>query len=198
MKWTSYVTEKDDNVKKFYEKTIKEEEIFHGKVINVHLQTVELPNGQLTKRELVRHPGAVAILPLTTDGKLIVVEQYRKALERSIIEIPAGKLEDNEDPYACAIRELKEETGYTSNNVSHLVSFYTSPGFADELIHLYIAHDCVPGEIQLDEDEFVESRIITLAEAHQMILEQQIIDAKTILSIYYWELLSKGLRSNNE
>lgn len=179
-------------MKKFNEKTVFDEQIFNGKIIDLHLQTVELPNGKLAKREIIRHPGAVAILPFTNDGKLIVVEQYRKALNRSIIEIPAGKLEGDEDPYLCAMRELKEETGYTSNQVKHLVSFYTSPGFADEIIHLYTAFDCDPGEIQLDEDEFVEPITITLDKARQLIKDQQIIDAKTILSIYYWELLMKG------
>lgn len=179
-------------MKKFNEKTIHDEQIFQGKMINLHVQTVELPNGKYSKREIVRHPGAVAILPFTTDGKLIVVEQFRKALDRSIIETPAGKLERNEETLLCAMRELKEETGYTSKQITYLVSFYTSPGFADEIIHLYIAYDCVPGENQLDEDEFVEPLTITLEEARQMIKNQQIIDAKTILSIYYWELLTKG------
>lgn len=179
-------------MEKFNEKTIHDEQIFQGKMINLHVQTVELPNGKYSKREIVRHPGAVAILPFTTDGKLIVVEQFRKALDRSIIETPAGKLERNEEPLLCAMRELKEETGYTSKQITYLVSFYTSPGFADEIIHLYIAYDCVPGENQLDEDEFVEPLTITLEEARQMIKNQQIIDAKTILSIYYWELLTKG------
>lgn len=177
---------------KFHEKTITDDQLYKGRIIDLHLQTVELPNGKTAKRELVRHPGAVAILPLTHDGKLIVVEQFRKALDRSIIETPAGKLEKNEDPFLCAMRELREETGYTPARMEHLVSFYTSPGFADEIIHLYIAYDCIPGETQLDEDEFVELLTITLTEARQLIKEQRIIDAKTILSIYYWELLLRG------
>lgn len=180
---------------KFKEITVDEQNIFKGKIIDVFLQTVELPNRKLAKREIVRHPGAVAILPLTKDNRLIVVEQFRKALERSIIEIPAGKLDPGEDPYQCAVRELKEETGCSSNSMEHVVSFYTSPGFANEIIHLYRAFDCDFGENKLDEDEFVELLTITLEEAKQLIREQRIIDAKTILAIYYWELIDNEPRS---
>lgn len=174
---------------KLYEKTLEDKSIFQGKIIDVHLQKVKLPNGNESYREIVYHPGAVAVLPLTTDGRLIVVRQFRKALERSIIEIPAGKLEKNEDPYMCALRELKEETGCTTDDLRFVVSFYTSPGFANEIIHLYLAQNCILGANQLDEDEFVELLTVTLEEAKKLILEQEIIDAKTILSIYYWELL---------
>lgn len=186
---------KDIEMDKFKEITVDEQNIFKGKIIDVFLQTVELPNRKLAKREIVRHPGAVAILPLTKDNRLIVVEQFRKALERSIIEIPAGKLDPGEDPYQCAVRELKEETGCSSNSMEHVVSFYTSPGFANEIIHLYRAFDCDFGENKLDEDEFVELLTITLEEAKQLIREQRIIDAKTILAIYYWELIDNEPRS---
>lgn len=177
---------------KFYEKTLTDDQIYNGRIIDLHVKTVELPNGKTGKREVVHHPGAVAILAFTTDEKLIVVEQFRKALERTIIEIPAGKLEKAEDPLDCAIRELREETGYTSEGMKFLVSFYTSPGFADEIIHLYMAKDCVIGHNQLDDDEFVEPLMITFEQAKQLIKEQKIIDAKTILAIFYWELLIKG------
>ncbi len=174
---------------KFFEKTVDDQPIFQGKIIDVHLLTVELPNKKLAKREIVLHPGAVAVLPLTIDRKLIVVEQFRKALDRSIVEIPAGKLEQGEEPFDCAVRELKEETGCTSKSMQHVVSFYTSPGFANEIIHLYIAYDCKFGDNNLDEDEFVDLFTISLDEAKQLIQEQKIIDAKTILAIYYWELI---------
>lgn len=176
---------------KFYERTKKVDEIFKGKMIQLHVETVELPDGREATREVVRHPGAVAVLPLTEDGRLIVVEQFRKALDRSIIEIPAGKLEAGEAPLACAIRELKEETGYSSDEISYLVSFSTSPGFADEIIHLYLAQNCKPGKNHLDEDEFLDLMLISKEDAYQMIANQQIYDAKTILAIYYWDLLSK-------
>lgn len=145
-------------MKKFEEPTISSKTIFQGKVVKLQVDEVRLPNGKTATRELVRHPGVVAVLPLTKDGKMIVVEQYRKPLERSIVEIPAGKLEQGEDPLQCAHRELKEETGFTANQISHLCSFYTSPGFADELLHLYIAEELMEGQAKPDEDEFVDNR----------------------------------------
>ena len=102
---------------------------------------MELPDGNKAKRELIKHPGAVAIIPITKEGKLILVEQYRKALERTLIEIPAGKIEPGEAPEVTAVRELEEETGYGAKDFTYLQSFATSPGFADEVIHLYLARD---------------------------------------------------------
>ena len=111
------------------EKTIKSEEVFSGKIISLHIEDVELPNGKHSKREIIKHPGAVAILPITDDNKIVMVEQFRKALERTIVEIPAGKLEKGEEPALCARRELEEETGYECESLEWLISFYTSPGF---------------------------------------------------------------------
>src|SRR5690625_5071332 len=122
---------------KFYEKTIATKPIFNGNIIDVQVDKVELPDGKTSTREIVKHPGAVAVIPVTNDGKIIFVEQYRKPLERSLIEIPAGKIEENEAPDVTAVRELEEETGYTTDALEHITSFYTSPGFADEIIHLY-------------------------------------------------------------
>ena len=115
--------------------------VFTGKVISLQVDDVELPDGKTGKREIVKHPGAVAIIAVTADNKIIMVEQYRKALERSLVEIPAGKLEKGEEPVLSAKRELEEETGYECEKMEHIISFYTSPGFADELVHLYVAHN---------------------------------------------------------
>ncbi|MBO1003109.1 NUDIX hydrolase [Pseudogracilibacillus auburnensis] len=174
-------------MKKFEEKTTKTEKIFDGKIISVQVDDVLLPDGNKSKREIVKHPGAVAIIPVTSDGKIIFVEQYRKPLERSIIEIPAGKIEPNEDPTVTAIRELEEETGYTTKSIQHISSFYTSPGFADELIHLYYTEELIQLEemVQGDEDEFIQLITLTLEEAEQYIVEKKIYDAKTILAIQY-------------
>jgi ADP-ribose pyrophosphatase len=116
------------------EKTIHTEKIFSGKIVTLEVQEVELPNGKTSKREIIKHPGAVAVLAVTNENKLVMVEQYRKPLERAIVEIPAGKLEKGEEPAVCARRELEEETGYECESLELLVSFYTSPGFADEFI----------------------------------------------------------------
>ncbi|MEO2074330.1 MAG: NUDIX hydrolase [Bacillus sp. (in: firmicutes)] len=172
------------------EKTLHSEEIFSGKVISLHLQDVELPNGKQSKREIIKHPGAVAILAITDDQKIVMVEQFRKALERTIVEIPAGKLEKEEEPSLCARRELEEETGYECENLDLLTSFYTSPGFADEIVHVYLATGLTKKEnsAALDEDEFVNLEELTLEEALRYVKEQKIYDAKTIYAVQYLQL----------
>jgi ADP-ribose pyrophosphatase len=175
---------------KLVEKTLHSEEIFNGKIISLHLQDVELPNGKQSKREIIKHPGAVAILAITDDNKIVMVEQYRKALERTIVEIPAGKLENGEDPALCARRELEEETGYECTSLDLLISFYTSPGFADELVHVYVAKGLTKKEnpAGLDEDEFVVLEELTLEEAVQYVKNQKIFDAKTAYAVQYLQL----------
>lgn len=174
-------------MKKFEEKTINTKELFNGKVIKVHIDEVELPNGEMAKREIVKHPGAVGVIPITSEGKVLMVEQYRKPLERSILEIPAGKLEFGEAPELTAARELEEETGYTADNLEHLISFYTAPGFSDEIIHLYIATDLrkVENPLTGDEDEFVELHELTLEDALKAVEDQWIYDAKTAYAVLY-------------
>lgn len=171
----------------FDEPTIKSESVFTGNLINVQVDTVQLPNGKTATRELVKHPGAVAILAITDDNRLVVVEQYRKPLERITTEIPAGKLEPAEDLMTCAKRELVEETGYTADTWTHLVSFYTSPGFADEQLHLFIAEDLQAGSARPDEDEFVTMKAITLDEAWDLMQSGHICDAKTVTAVYAWQ-----------
>ncbi len=173
----------------FYEKTLASKTIFTGKIIRVQLDEVELPGGKKATREIVRHNGAAAILPVTDDGKLIFVRQFRKPLDRELLEIPAGKLKAGEDPFDCALRELKEETGCTVNSLHHVATFYTSPGFADEVIHLYRAEGLTRGESQPDEDEFLEIIEMTLDEAYRKIESGEIRDAKTIMAVYHWENL---------
>ena len=177
-------------MKKFEEKTIHSQPIFKGKVISLKVDDVTLPNGETSKREIVNHPGAVAIIAITGEGKLVVVEQYRKALERSIIEIPAGKLEPGELPEVTAVRELEEETGYGCNELTYLQSFATSPGFADEIIHLFIARGLykIENRAAMDEDEFVELMEITVEEGERMVAQQKIFDAKTAFAILWLKM----------
>ncbi|WP_026584691.1 NUDIX hydrolase [Bacillus sp. J33] len=172
------------------EKTLNTEKIFTGKVISLQVEDVELPNGKTSKREIIKHPGAVAVLALTDDNKIVMVEQYRKALDKTIAEIPAGKLEAGEDPQACAERELEEETGYGCKEMDWLISFYTSPGFADELVHLYIAKGLEKKEdaASPDEDEFVNLMEVSLEEALSLLKEQKIHDAKTAYAVQYLQL----------
>ncbi|MGA8941787.1 MAG: NUDIX hydrolase [Thermoactinomyces sp.] len=168
------------------EKTVSTKKIFEGKVIQVQVDEVRLPNGHLSKREIVRHPGAVAVVAVTDENKLVLVRQFRKPLEKTILEIPAGKLEKNEDPRNCAKRELEEETGYTAAQLEKIASFYTSPGFADEEIHLYRATGLQKGRKCLDEDEFVELAELTLEECFKCVETGEICDAKTMFALYYW------------
>ncbi|MFD2640284.1 NUDIX domain-containing protein [Piscibacillus salipiscarius] len=181
-------------VKKFEEKTLSSESIYKGKIIDVKIDEVKLPDGKTSKRELIDHPGAVAIIALTDEGKLVMVEQYRKALEKSIIEIPAGKLEAGEKPDMTAKRELEEETGYRAEQLDFIVSYYTSPGFANEIIYVYKASGLkvVEDQLQGDDDEFVELIEVTLDEAVKLIEEQRIHDAKTIHAVHYLMLQNKG------
>lgn len=172
---------------RFYEKTIASQTIYDGRVIKLKVEEVTLPDGKIAKREIVNHPGAVAILAITDDNKLIAVRQFRKALEKTIVEIPAGKLEHGEEPLDCAKRELEEETGYRASRFTHLSTFYTSPGFADELLHVYTASDLQSGPVKLDEDEFVDVLHLTLEEAQELHRNGEICDAKTIVALFAWE-----------
>jgi ADP-ribose pyrophosphatase len=172
------------------EKTLSSQEIYNGTIIKVSLDEVQLPNGHTSKREIVRHPGAVAIIALTDDKKLLLVRQYRKPLDMIIYEIPAGKLEPGEKPFDCVQRELEEETGYKSDSIVHLQSFYTSPGFADEIVHVYYTDrlEKLENSAGLDDDEFLDLLEITIDEAGKLIEENKIYDAKTVYAVQYLQL----------
>jgi ADP-ribose pyrophosphatase len=175
-------------MKNLEEKTLSTEQIYKGRIINLQVDQVTLPNGETSYREIVKHPGAVAIMAITTENKLVLVRQFRKALEKTIYEIPAGKLELGENPATCALRELEEETGYLAEKLEKLGGFYTSPGFADEYIHLFRAHQLKTGKISLDQDEFVEQEEFTLDQCMEKITSREICDAKTIYAIMLWQL----------
>lgn len=172
---------------KLDEVTVSTKPVFEGNIISLQIDTVKLPDGGTASREIVRHPGAVAVLAIH-DDKIILVDQYRQAMGRCELEIPAGKLEKGEDPLEAAKRELQEETGYTCQQIRLLHSFYTSPGFADELIHLYVAEGLESGEAVPDEDEFLELYEMTLQEALEAVKSGRISDAKTIMAVYAWKL----------
>jgi ADP-ribose pyrophosphatase len=175
-------------VKSLEEKTISTKQIYKGKIIDVQLDEVSLPDGGTSYREIVKHPGAVAVIAVTNENKLVLVRQFRKALEKTIYEIPAGKLDAGEEAETCARRELKEETGYHAENWNKLTSFYTSPGFADEYIHLFEASQLRLGEASLDDDEFVECVELTLEECVKKIESGEICDAKTMYAITLWQM----------
>jgi ADP-ribose pyrophosphatase len=140
----------------YEERTIKSEPIFKGRIVRLKVDTVVLPNGSEGKRELIEHAEAVAIVSVKTEKKILLVRQYRKAAEQLMLEIPAGIMEKDEEALGSARRELAEETGYRAEKWEHIASFYTTPGFTDEKIHLFAASDLQEGHTCPDEDEFIE------------------------------------------
>ncbi len=169
------------------ERVVSRNEVFSGRILRLVVDRVALPDGREADRELVLHPGAVAILPILPDGKILLVRQYRHAVGGSLWEIPAGKLDvAGESPRGCAARELREETGYAASDWEEIFSFYTSPGFTDERIILFFASglarasDPLPGEID-DQAEFA------VEEAMEMISRGEIKDAKTILALAWFQ-----------
>ena len=176
-----------------YEKKVDGEIKFCGKIVRVETDTVMLPNGHTSYREVVRKNGGVCIVPLTENNEVVFVNQYRYAYGEILKELPAGKLEGNEDPLKAGLRELSEETGYEAGKVIPLGVFYPSCGIMDEVLYMYLALDLKEGEIHLDEDEFVTSEKIPLEDAVNMVLDGQIPDGKTQAALLKaWALIKKG------
>lgn len=165
------------------EKTISSESVFKGNVLEFKVDTVELPDGSHATRELVCHPGGVAVVPVDSDGYVYLVRQYRKPYEEAVLEIPAGKRDKGEEPLIGAVRELSEETGLKAGRLIDLGSFYPSPGYVDEVIYLYLALDLEEGEAHPDEDEFVENERIHIDTLTEMIMQGEIKDGKTIAAV---------------
>ena len=163
---------------------------YSGRVISLDLDTVRFPDGSQGELEIVRHPGASAIVPFLSDPagpdpQLLLIKQYRYAALDFLYEIPAGRLEPGEAPELCARRELKEETGCTAGTLQHMHTMYTTPGFTDEKIHLFLAYDLVRGQAQTEADEFISVEVMPLTKALDMIRDGVIKDAKTALGILY-------------
>ncbi|MCQ5336866.1 MAG: NUDIX hydrolase [Candidatus Methanomethylicia archaeon] len=164
------------------EELIKSELVYSGKLIKVRLDEVKLPNGKISKREIVVHRGAVAILALDNNN-IILIRQYRHAAGKFMWEIPAGTLEEGEDPLECAKRELLEETGYIANKIEKLIQFYVAVGYCTEIIHLFIARELKKLSQKTEEDEFINVYSIPIDKALEMIKNNEIEDAKTIIGI---------------
>ncbi|SCT03364.1 NUDIX hydrolase [Staphylococcus caeli] len=169
----------------FYEKTINQSSIYKGTIIDLEVHDVELPDGKTSKRELVYHNGAVAVCALTPEQKVILVEQFRKPAEKPLLEIPAGKLEKGEARELAAKRELEEETGYIAEDLEVITEMYGSPGFSNEKITIYLAKDLKEGQMQLDDDEFLEVSYYSLSEIESMIRNHEFEDAKTIIALQH-------------
>jgi ADP-ribose pyrophosphatase len=167
----------------FTEKMISSKRIYEGRIINLRLDKVTFPNGETSTREIVEYAGAVAVVPVNKKGELLLVRQFRYAVGQTLLEIPAGKIEPGEDYAACAGRELLEETGYAAGKLKHLISFYSTPGFTNEQIHLFLATDLTLKKQNLDDDEFIDVETVKLEQALEMILSGRICDAKSIAGI---------------
>lgn len=167
------------------EKTLESREIYAGRIVRLRVDTVELPDGKHGKREVVEHSGAVAVVALDQEGNIILVKQYRKPIERILLEIPAGTLEAEEDPLDCARRELAEETGLSAAHWEKILTYYSTPGFTDERLHVFMARGLTEGPKNPDHDEFVETVRIPLADAYKQIFTGQIADGKSIIGIQY-------------
>lgn len=176
-----------------HERILDEEPAWKGRILDVRSVKVELPNGRMSSRDVIRHPGAAAVVALTETGKIVLVRQYRTALDRVTVEIPAGKLDPGEDPLDCARRELHEETGFTASRIQHLTTIASTVGFCDELIHIYMATGLTFDGACPDEDEFVNVDLVPLGELIDAVLDGKIEDAKTIVGALACDAISHRL-----
>jgi ADP-ribose diphosphatase len=165
------------------EVTLKTTPIYEGRIVKLDLLDVRLPDGKEAKREIIRHPGAVAMVALDPQKKVLLVRQFRAAAGKTLLEIPAGTLNLNETPLACAQRELQEETGYRAENFEPLGGIYTAPGYTTEFIHLFYATGLSESRLAHDDDEFIEVERVTMSEALAMIDRGDIADGKSVAGL---------------
>lgn len=166
-----------------FEKTIKKRLILKGKVVNFRKDTVRLDNNRIANREFMDHPGAVGILPILPNNRIVLVKQYRYPVQEITYEIPAGKLSKGENPLACIRRELAEETSLRAQKIKKLISFWPTAAFSNEIIHLYVGTGLIPCDGIPDDDEQIEIAEISLKKAHLWIKQGKIKDSKTIIAL---------------
>lgn len=183
----------------FTETTKASDLIFDGKVLHLYRDEIYLPNGKEGFREYCRHMGAVCVVPVTDEGEIICVRQYRYAVGRTVLEIPAGKLDSKDEiPLDAAVRELREETGATAKKITYMGEYFSSPAILDECIHMFLAEGLEFGETDLDEDEFIETVKIPVDELVGMIMRGEIIDGKTQAAVMRAALaINKELKNPN-
>ena len=177
----------------FEEKTLSSEMIYRGKILNLRKDKVEVVGDKVSEREIIEHNGGVTLAAVTDDRKMVMVRQYRKAAGKAVLEAPAGKREKDEDPLETAVRELKEETGYTASDVKFLTKFYSSVGYSEEIIYLYLCTGLTPGETEFDENEALDIIEIGLDELCVLAVNGGIEDSKTIIAV----LLAKIYTEND-
>ncbi len=169
----------------FVEKTLHSDKVFTGKIMSVRVDTVLLPDGKRSTREIVEHNGAVAVVAVDSEGAVYLVRQFRKPVEEVLLEIPAGKLEPGEDPLECARRELLEETGLVARDWTRVFRYYSTPGFTSEVVHVYVARDVEQHAAAPESDEFLEVVKMPLDEAYEKVIDGTIKDGKSIVAIQH-------------
>lgn len=176
----------------FFEKRVSGETKYEGVIVDVHLDKAQLADGKIVSREVVEHPGGVAILPVDENGVVWCVRQFRYPFGREMLEAPAGKLEKGEAHRVCAVRELSEETGLTADELIYLGACCTSPGYSTEVLHIYLALGLHRGEMHLDDGEFLNVEKHSLAELSEMAMSGEIDDAKTVIAVLKAEKYLEG------
>ncbi|MES3038529.1 MAG: NUDIX hydrolase [Bdellovibrionota bacterium] len=175
-----------------WEKVVTSDLVYKGMFLKVVRDKVLLPSGGTGHREYILHPGAALIVPVLSDGRFVLVEQYRHAMKKVFLEFPAGKIDKGEDPMQCAHRELQEETGYTSKKLSYLTVIHPVIGYANEKILIYVAEDLTPGPQNLDEGEELKLIILSEAEIEERLLKGEFTDAKSQAAFFWWQLRSRS------
>lgn len=165
------------------EEKIASNTVFAGKLVRVRVDTVELPDGRQAFREVVGHRAAAVVVPIDADGNVVLVRQYRYPVGEDLLEAPAGVMEEGETPDECAIRELQEETGHRASSLVRLGQFWSVPGFCDELMHVYLARDLEPSELEADPDENITNELVPFTSVVELVRTGVIQDAKTIAAL---------------
>lgn len=168
------------------EKVLSNHVVYRGRILNLRVDNVRVPSGRRAYREVIEHSPAVGILPVTPEGKILLVSQFRYAIGEEILEIPAGIVENDEPFEDAALREMQEEVGYTASELTEIASFYTSPGFSNELLVLYLASGLIPSKLQEDEDEFIQVVSVDPEEIPVLLKEGRIQDGKTFAALSWF------------
>lgn len=167
-------------------KVLNHKVVYQGRVFNTIVDEIEYDSGNKSVREVAEHPGGAVVLPFLDDGRIVFVHQFRYPLNQHVYELPAGKLDSNEKPEVCAARELKEETGFTADKLEKLTAIFTSPGFCTEKLHIFLARGLHEGKQKLEEGEFgLTLKYIPMKEAFHMVKTNEIVDAKTIVGLFF-------------
>ena len=175
---------------------LSHQEIYSGKIVKLHVDTIRQASGRTTIREVVLHPGGVAAIPVLKDGRLLLIRQFRYPIGKFILEIPAGKLDSGQSPLETIAREIEEETGYCAGVLTHECTFYTTPGISDESIHLFLARELTLKAQRLEEGEHITVEAYTLEECLERIRTGEINDGKTILGILWYHQMNQVVKSN--